>query len=162
MVDALAPDRSDQSFSNAIPPRCAWCDGLVTNTHRAQSACDDMAVRSAVCSYRRSEDTGNGGLEVGAGRGTDNAWAPGSGGAFLRGGEDILCLMFRLTACGFAMFWAICSCLAASCSCAAARCSCLAANSSTLRCRTVRSRAIASSCCTNSGDVAGAVAAGAV
>ena len=111
----------------------------------------NSCVSGLSTSYRRSGGTDDGGLG-----------AAGSGNAFLRGGDDILCLMFRLTACGFGRFWAICSCLAASCPCASIRCSCLAASSSILRRRTTRSRAMPSSCCTNSEDVAGAVDAGAV
>src|SRR5262249_29239658 len=111
----------------------------------------NSCVSGLSTSYRRSGGTDDGGLG-----------AAGSGNAFLRGGDEILCLMFRLTACGFAMFWAICSCLVASCLCASTRCSCLAASSSTLLRRTTRSRVMRSSCCTNSEDVAGAVDAGAV
>ena len=44
MIDAFAPDRSDQPFSKAILPRCAWCDGLVTNAHGAQPPRDHIAV----------------------------------------------------------------------------------------------------------------------
>jgi hypothetical protein len=43
MVDALTPDRSDQSFGKAILPRC-WCDGFVPNAHGVQSGCDDAAI----------------------------------------------------------------------------------------------------------------------
>src|SRR5436853_2648314 len=46
MVDALASDRSDQPFGEAVLPRRAWCDGLVTDAHGAQSACDGSAVDS--------------------------------------------------------------------------------------------------------------------
>src|SRR5436309_15529380 len=46
MVDALAPDRSDQPFCEAVLPRRAWGDGLVTDAHGAQSACDGSAVDS--------------------------------------------------------------------------------------------------------------------
>src|ERR1700730_1620391 len=35
MVDALAPDRSDQPFSEAALPRRGWGDGLVTDAHGA-------------------------------------------------------------------------------------------------------------------------------
>ena len=44
MIGAFAPDRSDQPFSKAILPRCACCDGLVTNAHGAQPPRDDIAV----------------------------------------------------------------------------------------------------------------------
>jgi hypothetical protein len=44
MVHALAPDRSDQPFGNAILPRRGWCSRLVPDAHGAQSACDDGAV----------------------------------------------------------------------------------------------------------------------
>src|SRR6266478_3968361 len=56
------------------------------------------------------------------------------------GGDDTFCLMSSSTACSVAMFWAICSCLAASCS--------------TLRRTTSRLDAKGSSCCTGSGAVA--------
>src|SRR6266487_1095489 len=46
MIDALASDRSDQSFGEAVLPRRAWGDGLVTDAHGAQSACDGSAVDS--------------------------------------------------------------------------------------------------------------------
>src|SRR5436190_19363420 len=46
MIDALASDRSDQPFGEAILPRRAWGDGLVTDAHGAQSACDGSAVDS--------------------------------------------------------------------------------------------------------------------
>src|SRR6266480_3502382 len=46
MVDALASDGSDQSFGKAVLPRRAWGDGLVTDAHGAQSACDGSAVDS--------------------------------------------------------------------------------------------------------------------
>src|SRR5271170_4742390 len=44
MIDALAPDRSDQSFGKAILPRRGWCSRLVPDAHGAQSACDYGAV----------------------------------------------------------------------------------------------------------------------
>src|SRR5438034_1089101 len=44
MIDALASDRSDQSFGEAVLPRRARGDGLVTDAHGAQSACDGSAV----------------------------------------------------------------------------------------------------------------------
>src|ERR1700674_136422 len=46
MIDALAPDRSDQPFGKAILPRRAWCSGLVPDAHGTQSARDDNAVDS--------------------------------------------------------------------------------------------------------------------
>src|SRR3984893_613358 len=46
MIDALAPDRSDQPFSKAILPRRGWCSGLVPDAHGTQSARDDNAVDS--------------------------------------------------------------------------------------------------------------------
>jgi hypothetical protein len=52
------------------------------------------------------------------------------------GGDDIFCLMSSSTVCSVAMFWAICSCLAASCS--------------TLRRTVSRFNAKGSSCCTGS------------
>src|SRR5262249_3772859 len=44
MIEALAPDRSDQPFSEAILPRCTWCDGLVPYAHGTQTAGDNGAV----------------------------------------------------------------------------------------------------------------------
>ena len=44
MVDALAPNRSDQPFGEAILPRRARGNGLVTNAHGSQSVHDDSAV----------------------------------------------------------------------------------------------------------------------
>ena len=44
MVHALAPDRSDQPFSEAILPSRRWCSRLVPDAHGTQSACDDVAV----------------------------------------------------------------------------------------------------------------------
>src|SRR5438876_8273848 len=44
MVDALASDRSDQPFGEAVLPRRAWGDGLVADAHGAQSVRDGSAV----------------------------------------------------------------------------------------------------------------------
>src|SRR5438093_3133566 len=44
MVDALASDRSDQSFGEAVLPRRAWGAGLVTDAHGAQSVRDGSAI----------------------------------------------------------------------------------------------------------------------
>src|SRR5262249_2361968 len=44
MIETLAPDRSDQPFSEAILPRRGRCDGLVPDTHGTQTACDDGAL----------------------------------------------------------------------------------------------------------------------
>src|ERR1700738_2718221 len=44
MIDALAPDRSDQPFSKAILPRRGWCNGPIPDAHSSQSACDDGAI----------------------------------------------------------------------------------------------------------------------
>jgi len=44
MADALAPDRSDQPFGEAVLPRRAWRDGLVTDAHGPQSVRDGSAV----------------------------------------------------------------------------------------------------------------------
>jgi hypothetical protein len=89
---------------------------------------------------------GKGGRAGGGGGGTEDDCtaddcAAASGG--LRGeagrdggGDDIFCLMSCSAACSVAMFWAICSCLAAICS--------------KLRRTTFRSRVMGSSCCPNS------------
>src|SRR5712672_355631 len=44
MIDALAPDRSDQPFGKAILPRRGWRGRLVPDAHGAQSACDDRNI----------------------------------------------------------------------------------------------------------------------
>jgi len=44
MVDALASYRSDQPFGEAVLPRRAWRDGLVTDAHSPQSVRDDSAI----------------------------------------------------------------------------------------------------------------------
>src|SRR6266566_9656059 len=44
MVDALASDRSDQPFGEAVLPRRARGDGLVTDAHGSESARDGSAV----------------------------------------------------------------------------------------------------------------------
>src|SRR5256885_3402706 len=44
MVDALASDRSDQPFGEAVLPRRAWGDGLVADAHGAQLARDGSAI----------------------------------------------------------------------------------------------------------------------
>jgi hypothetical protein len=44
MVRARASDRSDQPFGEAILPRRAWGDGLVTDAHGSQSVRDGGAV----------------------------------------------------------------------------------------------------------------------
>ena len=44
MVDALASDRSDQPFGEAVLPRRAWGDGLVTDAHGPQLAGYECAV----------------------------------------------------------------------------------------------------------------------
>src|SRR5216684_2577194 len=44
MIDALAPDRSDQPFGKAILPRRGWRGGLVPDAHGAKSACDNAPI----------------------------------------------------------------------------------------------------------------------
>src|SRR5437588_9136527 len=44
MVDALASDRSDEPFGEAVLPRRAWGDGLVADAHGAQSVRDGSAI----------------------------------------------------------------------------------------------------------------------
>src|SRR5260221_1375424 len=46
MVHALASDRSDQSFGEAVLPRRAWGDRLVTDAHGSQSMHDGSAVEA--------------------------------------------------------------------------------------------------------------------
>jgi hypothetical protein len=45
VVEALAPDRSDEPFNMAILPRRAWRGRMVPNPHGLQSATDDCPVR---------------------------------------------------------------------------------------------------------------------
>jgi hypothetical protein len=44
VVQALAPDRSDQPLGKAILPGRGWCNGLISDAHGAKSACDDPTV----------------------------------------------------------------------------------------------------------------------
>src|SRR5258708_29771107 len=44
MVDALASDRSDQSFGEAVLPRRAWSDRFVADAHGSQSMPDGNAI----------------------------------------------------------------------------------------------------------------------
>src|SRR5262249_22689356 len=44
MIETLAPDRSDQPFSEAILPRRSRCDGLVPDAHGTQTAGEDGGV----------------------------------------------------------------------------------------------------------------------
>src|SRR5205807_10247248 len=44
MVDALASDRSDQSFGKAVLPRRAWSDRFVADAHGSQSVLDGSAA----------------------------------------------------------------------------------------------------------------------
>jgi len=44
VVQALAPDRSDQPFGNAILPGRGWCNWLIADAHGAKSARDNGAV----------------------------------------------------------------------------------------------------------------------
>src|SRR6266853_1014870 len=44
VVHTLAPDRSDQTFDNAILSGRGWCGRLVPDTHGAQSARDNAAI----------------------------------------------------------------------------------------------------------------------
>src|SRR5467141_4246300 len=44
VVQALAPDRSDQPFGKAVLPGRGWCGRLVPDAHGAQSARHDAAI----------------------------------------------------------------------------------------------------------------------
>src|SRR6266852_9337678 len=44
VVQALAPDRSDQPFGKAVLPGRGWCNWLISDAHGAKSACDNGAV----------------------------------------------------------------------------------------------------------------------
>src|ERR1700720_2920412 len=44
VVQALAPDRSDQPLGKAILPGRGWCNWLISDAHGAKSACDNGAV----------------------------------------------------------------------------------------------------------------------
>src|SRR5512133_2173505 len=44
MIEALASDRADQSFSVTVLPRRSWCYRSVANAHRANAARKCLAV----------------------------------------------------------------------------------------------------------------------
>ena len=44
MIQALAPDRSDQPFDKAILPRRGWRGRFVPDAHGAKSACDNAPI----------------------------------------------------------------------------------------------------------------------
>ena len=44
MIDALAPDRSDQPFGKAILPGRGWCNRPIPDAHGAQSTGDNCAI----------------------------------------------------------------------------------------------------------------------
>src|ERR1700736_3446472 len=44
VIQALAPDRSDQPLGKAILPWRGWCNWLISDAHGAKSACDNGAV----------------------------------------------------------------------------------------------------------------------
>src|SRR5258708_37178337 len=44
MVQALAPDRSDNPFGKAILPGRGWCNWLISDAHGAKSAWDNGSV----------------------------------------------------------------------------------------------------------------------
>src|SRR5260370_2035703 len=44
VVQALAPDRSDQPLGKAILPGRGWCNWLISDAHGAKSPCDNGAV----------------------------------------------------------------------------------------------------------------------
>src|SRR6202048_5126915 len=44
VVQALAPDRSDQPLGKAILPGRGWCNWLISDAHGAKSAVDNGAV----------------------------------------------------------------------------------------------------------------------
>src|SRR6202158_2326626 len=44
VVQALAPDRSDEPFGKAILPGRGRCNRFVPNAHGSQSACDDGTI----------------------------------------------------------------------------------------------------------------------
>jgi hypothetical protein len=44
VVEAFAPDRSDQPFGKTVLPRRRRCSGLVANAHSVQSARNDGAI----------------------------------------------------------------------------------------------------------------------
>ena len=44
MIDALAPDRSDQPFGKAILPGRGWCNRPIPDAHGAQLARDDRTI----------------------------------------------------------------------------------------------------------------------
>jgi len=44
VVEAFAPNRSDQPFGKTVLPRRRWCNGLIANAHSVQSAWNDGAI----------------------------------------------------------------------------------------------------------------------
>src|ERR1700694_24230 len=44
VVQALAPDRSDQPLGKTILPGRGWCNWLISDAHGAKSACNNGAV----------------------------------------------------------------------------------------------------------------------
>ena len=44
MIEALAPDRSDQPFGKTVLPRRRRCDGLVAYAHGENSMPGDIAI----------------------------------------------------------------------------------------------------------------------
>src|SRR5712671_1789497 len=110
---------------------------------------ENALISFAPCNLGHQRES-EGGPARGGGRGTDDDCTLGCGGLYCGmeaacwdgdgGGDDTFCLMSSSTACSVAMFWAICSCLAAS--------------YSTLRRTTSRLDAKGSSCCIGSGAVA--------
>jgi hypothetical protein len=58
MVDTLAPDRSDQPFSEGVLPRRGWGDGLITDTARRpirRNLHADVPVSAAGCIMDRPQ-----------------------------------------------------------------------------------------------------------
>ena len=131
-----------QVFPCAMPAQLA--QRVVCNLH--PSTPSPRARMNSARAYTSRQRKGKGGRAGGGGGGTEDDCTAddcvaASGGlrgeaGRVGGGDDIFCLMSCSAACSVAMFWAICSCLAAICS--------------KLRRTMVSSRVIGSSCCANS------------
>src|SRR3954452_6210303 len=57
MIEALASDRADQSFSVTVLPRRSWCCRSIANPHRANAArkclaVDTVAITNEVVRHR--------------------------------------------------------------------------------------------------------------
>jgi hypothetical protein len=52
VVEALAPDRSDQPFGKPVLPRRRWYNGFVAYAHGANSTHGDIAINAIAIPYQ--------------------------------------------------------------------------------------------------------------